>query len=272
MKNLSKKKILIFALARTGSTSLLNLLDLHDSISGVSEPFNYKNTKNIRIKHGLEDFDPSTIKNFDQLVKELQYLFKKFNCIKHVWHPSGFPFNDLYPGHRKDKYVSLNEHLLTQFDKIIFLNRRNILKRIVSGLISDQAGIWAGNINEDRKKIDEFNFSPIKDEDVAWHIQFEKSFITMIRNTMIKTGMKYYEIWYEDIFGEISGHEKIQKYIDILDFLELPANFKNGKMEEITGLLGEKMKLNSTETYLRVPNIHEIEAKFGSDENGWLMK
>ena len=34
----------------------------------------------------------------------------------------------------------------------------------------------------------------------------------------------------------------------------------------------ETSKLNLIETYRRIPNIDEVERRFGSDEAGWLFK
>ena len=105
------KRILIFALARTGSTSLMNLFNVHKSIYAISEPFNIGNRDNIR-GLGISGICNNEISEFKELDEELNRIFFDFNLVKHVWHPSGFPFVESDPGYAFNSLLSKNEYLL----------------------------------------------------------------------------------------------------------------------------------------------------------------
>ena len=263
-----KDKYIIFALARTGSTSLMNLMNLNESIKLFSEPFNKHNVF-FTINKKFEELNKNPINNLSDLKSELDILVNVYgyNGLKHVWQPSGFPFQE---------NVSLNQEMLGLFDYVIFLNRKNILKRVVSGFISDQTKVW--EVNEwkkgtDKKFVENYEFLPLKINVIEWFIQKEKKYRDKFRNELINKGIKYYEIFYEDLFENyVLMEDKIKKCYDLFSFLDKPKEFNETEMVNVKKYLGEDLRLNSINTYLKIPNIYEIEEKFGSEENGFLLK
>lgn len=268
------KKILIFSLARSGSTTLMNLLNIHKMIYAISEPFNILNEENLVNIPGICEREISTREMLDE---ELGKITENYNCIKHIWHPSGFPFIESSPGYAFNDIESLNEYLLTKFDFVIFLNRRNILKRIVSVMMSKQTELWEPiriPTGRDKKtvKTEEFSYHPVNPEGIEWHIKHEKFYVDYFREKLISRGVKYIEMFHEDFLAkQMHVKEKISIFNNLLDFLELPRNFNHDQTLVMQDYLGTKLKLNSASTYTKIPNIQEIEELFGSDETGWIF-
>ncbi len=262
------EKYLIFALARTGSTSLMNIMNVNKSIKLFSEPFNKHNVF-FTINKEFSKLGQKPITGIEDLKEELEILVNEYgyNGLKHVWQPSGFPFQ---------QNVSLNQEMLSLFDYVIFLNRKNILKRIISGFISDQTKVWEVSKwkkGQDKMFVENYEYEPIELRIIEWFIKMEKSYREKYRNELIDKGIKFYEIDYEDLFeDDVTMENKIEKCLELFRFLNQSAEFSDKEMEEIKTYLGENLRLNSINTYLKIPNIQEIEEKFGSEENGYLLK
>jgi hypothetical protein len=194
--------------------------------------------------------------------------------VKHVWHPSGFPFIESDSSYAFTETVSLNEYLLSKFDFVVFLKRRNILKRLVSSLMSMQSGIWDSYTTEIFKKPEEFVYAPLDTGVIEWHLEHESVYVDYFRNFLKANNIKRFEIFQEDIFtNSLSVEEKFEKFFEMSDFLELPRNYNYDQMMVLTDYLSPiKHKQNSVESYNKVPNIKEIDEKYGSDETGWIFK
>lgn len=271
---MNSERFLIFALARTGSTSLMNLMNISSSINLVSEPFNKKNSFFFSAKN-MNEFGKRDINNLLDLKDELDILLELYgyNGIKHVWHPSGFPFESIVGNNFISNEVSLNQHLLTFFDKVLFLNRKNILKRIVSGLISMQTKVWEVNSGKDRKAVEEYEFIPLEESTIDWFLKFEKFYIDKFKSDLIDKNIDFFEIFFEDLFVDnILMGDKIKKCYEMYNFLNASVEFSEVDFEKMRKILGPDLKLNDKNTYLKIPNIQVIEEKFGSEENGYLLK
>jgi len=266
-------RIIIFALARTASTSIMNMLNVHKSIYAISEPLNVLN-KDFIMELGFEGICEKEISKFSELDEALGKIFLQFNLVKHVWHPSGFPFIESDPGYAFNKTFSINDYLLSKFDFVVFLKRRNILKRLVSSLMSMQSGIWDSYTTEVSRKPEEFTYKPLNTEVIEWHLKNERVYEDYFRNTLKSNKVKYVEIFQEDIYNSnLSAEEKFQKFFDLSDFLELPRNYNHDQTMVLGDYLySKKHKQNSLESYKKVPNIEEIEETFGSEETGWIFK
>ena len=256
---------------------MMNILNIHKSVYAISEPFNVGNKENYRsLKKGL--ISDKEIANEQELDKSLKKLFGEFNCIKHIWHPAGFPFLEKNPEYAFDDTVTLNEVILSKFDFVIFLKRKNYLKRIVSVLMSNQTDFWEptrnpDNLDEQIQKSVNFNYKPLNMESIKWHLEFEDFYINYFREALIKSQVKYRELFHEDFIAN-KCHYGIKKdnFYNLLEFLELPDNFNHDQILLMQDYLGSKLKLNSVNSYNKVPNIQELESEFGSDEKGWIFK
>jgi LPS sulfotransferase NodH len=117
-------KLVIFAHARSGSSSLYRLLQLHSSLHIAEEPFH----------DSYHSWNPSEknyvdhITDIPSLEEQLGALFAKYNGIKILQYQ--LP-------------VALYTHLLLKPElRIVFLRRRNLLQAAVSGRIAEQTNIW----------------------------------------------------------------------------------------------------------------------------------
>src|SRR6185436_5163570 len=80
-------RFVIFTLARTGSTTLIKLLNCHPTIKSIFEPFNTGNRSPISNRADL-------LRHSHGIDIALQWVWQQCNGIKHVWHPNGWPFAD----------------------------------------------------------------------------------------------------------------------------------------------------------------------------------
>ena len=267
------KRIIIFALARTASTSLMNIFDIHKSVRAISEPFNLGNHPNLR-RMGILDICDHTISNERELDEELSRIFLKFNLVKHVWHPSGFPFSNQDESYAFNDSRSLNEYLITHFDFVVVLKRRNILKRLVSSLMSMQTGIWDSFSMLQTGRPTDFAYKPLDTNIIEWHLEYERFYEKYFLDSIRENNKKYVEITQEDFFdGKKTVDEKISAFKQICMDLELDVEFTFDQMKIIGDYLASSSyKQYGYNSYSGVPNIREIEDKYGSDETGWLFK
>lgn len=139
-----KDRFLLFAIARSGSTTLLRLLNCHPEIRCIDEPFN---------PHKFNGQYFERVKDVASLDETLEDIWRSHNGIKHAWDPTGASFS---------WRPYFNEHLLLRPDqKILFLNRRNILRQLVSMRIAQQTEVWNMTQTSDRSRLLNFEFQPI---------------------------------------------------------------------------------------------------------------
>ena len=246
------KRFLIFALARTGSTSLMHLLNCHPQIRCLREPFNPGNDDFIK---GAVD-----LVSLDQMVEN---IWTDYNGFKHVWDSTGWPF-----GTRQE----LNKHLLRKPQHcILFLNRRNILRRLVSYEMSRQSGVWDA-VPTEKRRMATFAFQPIDVEWISSALRLEKQHIDNYRQVMIESGVAFLDLWYEDVFQQRDS-ARIESLNQIISFIGGEAirdeRFKSRVNEYFDPF---SRQLNSILTYRRIPNIDEIERTLGSDDTGRLFE
>jgi hypothetical protein len=267
------KRILIFALARTASTTLMNIFNVHKSIYAISEPFNIKNKDHIK-GLGVKGICENEISSTSELDESLGRVFLEFNLVKHIWHPSGFPFKDQDHSYAFSDIVPINEYLLGKFDYVMFVKRRNILKRVVSLLMSQQSGLWDSYWIESIAKRKNYSYEPLKMSTIEWYIKFEQFYLNYFKQALVKKNIKYMEITMEDLFeSNLTVEERIEKYFEMSEFIELPKKYNYDQMNLIGEYLTSPRHIqNSMGSYKGVPNAMEIEEAFGSDETGWLFK
>jgi hypothetical protein len=252
-------RFLIFSLSRSGSSTLADILRCHPQVRCAGEPFN-PDTGPGRI-YGRR------VMNRAKLEATLSEIWKKYNGIKHVWNRWGYPF-----GKSPEKEV-LNRHLLEVCNaKVIFLKRRNALRRLVSNEISQQTRKWQ-NAAGAREAHLRYHFRPVDIKHVRLVLEQEFEAIASYRETLVTRQIPFIDVWYEDIYGEEEllepGPAKIR---EIISFLDLPQ-FDEARWARVMSLLDpHRTKVNSKETYRRIPNIDEVERVLGSEETGWLFR
>lgn len=243
---------IIFSLARCGSSALMELLNLHPGIHCMDEPFNPDCFEGRYIR------DVSTLEDVDRV---LAHLFESANGIKHVWTTEGWPFPS----------TDHNSRLLSSGARIVFLRRRNILRRVASELISWQLREWKFVVPEAREKHRSFSFHPLDTDYVRVNVDNEIRVVNEVRRRL-EGKAEIFDLWYEDLYDSDTPLSAKHDELDRLrKFLSIPTPDDPDVLTRIEQRLDLTNRVNSEETYLRIPGILGVEIEFGSDETGWLF-
>jgi len=248
---------LIFSLPRCGSTTLMRALNHHKDIECAAEPFNSDAPRFGAL---------GPVVDTASMDARLHVVWAKCNAAKHVWHPGGWPFA---------KGSDLNRCLLARPDqKVILLNRRNILQRLVSNQMSMQTRLWSLKHADDRRQVLGFNFQAIKKNAIKGQLKRERELIDENRRALVRGKAQFLEMSYEDIYAPVlTQTQRREALCRILTFMEKDTSPDAMDIAAIDRLLDPAVsKMNSRETYLLVPNIHDIERHLGSDRTGRLFK
>lgn len=243
----SVEPCVLLAHARSGSTTLQSILDTHPDVRMSSEPFNpdRENWNQFGYDRMVTDA-PSLHRCLDE-------IFLYHNAIKHLT----CQLNDRQ-----------NELLLMRNVRRIFLNRRNLLQTVVSNLIAAQVKRWVGNRNQILKA----RLEPLSPREVASRIRWERNQICRFRDFMNEHQLPFLEVHYEDLFGsDVPVADKLARVEEIFDWLGHAAPQGETRQKILEYLDPQDHKINSVETYRRIPNWQEIDEKFGCPETGYLM-
>lgn len=244
----------MLALGRTGSTTLRHVLDCHPALGCLHEPFNPdRRGSRGRITDGTT------------LRRELRELRVRACGFKHVWDPDGWPF---------PSGSALNRVLATEpGQRILFLNRRNVLRRLVSVQMSAQAKAWTVD-DADRATIREFPFAPLDRGALGRLLSRELDTIAAFRRAITASGNPCLDLWYEDLFDPaLSVDVQAAKIDEIFGFLGIDARPSPTERARMCALLRPaRGPVNSDASYRRVPGIDDVEAQFGSDATGYLFR
>jgi hypothetical protein len=245
----------IFSMPRCGSTTLMRALNCHPAVQCALEPFTPSDAQNTP-RNGI-----ATIA---ELRGELQEIWRKHNGIKHVWNWSGWPF----PNPRLNRRLLLNEGLT-----VIFLTRRNELRRLVSTEVSLQTGIWSTFTDSERRQVRSFSFEPLSVEKLRRELDAFALCSQSFRQAMRDLAVRVLYLHYEDLFGEgVTLLQNINLLEFVLDFVGLTASADPQTRSRLARVLDPgNSQLNDLSTYSRIPNAHDIERQLGSDALGWLF-
>jgi len=241
---------ILLASARTGSTTLADLLNSHPAVSCLREPFNPEHG----IKWGKKPY-ARQLQEGVPLCDVVRDIFSEYTGFKHL----------------TEQLTPANNNALIQFPacRRIFLWRRNHLQRVISNYISMRAGHWHSDVN----KILVANFQPIDIDELKRRIARQRKQIERYRELCEEMGC--FVVSYEDLFDPHHELARKHKLLDeIFDYLgiEKSGQLPTSVSERIQALLNpEVRKLNSPLTYQLIPNIEEIEKYLGSVENGYLF-
>jgi hypothetical protein len=150
--------------------------------------------------------------------------------------------------------------------RVIFMKRLNILQTVVSGLISQQTGIWH-SWDVGGEVLDATPLRPLSIDflrsgvaDVAEEVAY---FEDVIRS---RTGPTHV-LTYEELY--LGAREDRRRVLgEAFRFLGVSSP----PTDEIDELLDPaRTKLNSSQTYMRLPNAREIDEALGNPETGSLF-
>lgn len=244
------ERLIVFAHPRSGSTNLLRVLQLHPELDLLEEPFNEKHAVWRRFhrehRQRITDMD-----SFNSVLREIYAKYDGFKTLAYQ-----LP-------------EELNRSMLLAPDrKIIFHRRRNLLQAVVSGLLGVQTGLW--NPTAAQAPVLEYyaELRPLSLEETAGRLKHERSMIDLYADLLsaVPAG-SCLNLFYEDFFLAPPAEREMQltRLFEFLDVEPVPASAADRYINPA------RARLNSEETYARVPNLREIDEALGSDENGRLF-
>ncbi len=231
MLKLEDKRFLMYVFPRSGSTNLVGLLKSHPSI-------------------GEMKYEPFQRKS---KVSTQEQLDKKFEELRDV---DGFK---IHANHL------LNQRLVTSAlkkrRKVILVERRNLLRSAVSHEKAWMTGVWyAGRKWKGYEDFPLKNFARMRTTIKRLSERRERALSILQRENI-----DYYHFVYEDFYLTYE-EAKIEQLKLIFEFLGHEPMIN----ERMLNILRMK-RMNDERSYLRIPNVYEIEMEFGSNENGWLL-
>lgn len=249
-------RFLVYASARTGSSSLAQAVNDYLGIQCALEPFNKDWGGNVRDR----------VSDRSSLQREMARLWRRYNGFKHVWEPNGLPFQG---------QPDLNDYILTEAtDRVILLNRKNALRRIVSWHISNQAKVFHVGGDEDRVRLLNHSFSPLDKDAIKEQLRRELGAFAAVTRRLDEVGLPYRSLWYEELFCAESPEQRLGTLENVIEFITgrrfRRRDLKSRALEILSP--GTAQTVNSAETYELVPGIHEIENELGSAQTGYLFQ
>ena len=231
MMKVEDKRFLMYVLPRSGSASMVGLFKSHPDIDQMRyEPFGGENRAETQ----------------EQLDKRFRELHKI----------AGFKIHTDHLDYR------LVVAALKKRRKVIFMDRRNLLKSAVSHEKAWDTNIWG--IKSGWKGYSDLPLTNFKRmRETIQQLSINRGYALWV---LQQENIDYYHFVYED-FYLTHEEDKIEQLNGIFEFLGYEPVI-NRRMLRILRM----KRMNDERSYLRIPNIYEIEREFGSDENGWLLK
>jgi hypothetical protein len=249
-------RFVIFSLPRSGSTTLARLLNAHKDIRCLVEPFHPK-------RYGGKLNALST--NELSLDSVLETIWSRWNGIKHVWESNGWPFRER---------PKLNGHIALGANRsIVFIIRRNLLRRAVSNYISRQTQYWIGTRAEFVKHLDRAELGELDPAVISRQIRADQRALADYSDSFSRNAVRVTTLYYEDMFCETASRRDQFQFINtLLAFLQ----FDSITWETFVSIWERHFdpslyRWASPDVYRRIPGIDRIEEEIGSDQTGWLF-
>ncbi len=251
-----KKGFVIDSLPRTGSTTLANLLSCHPDIKCLVEPFHPRryNGQYYRMAMQTKSVEPA-----------LNLIWHRWNGIKHVWvGPTGFPF---------PQNPELNNGIVLAASHVIFLERRNLLRRYVSSMISRQLDFWIGTRQEFQARLENIQLRELEPSTVLQEIKKDKAATEQRLELLRAHNLPCMHLIYEELFGEQVSYSMqfgmLNSILTFLGFREISEDEFNQKWMSL--LDKNTYQWSSADVYRMIPGVEHLEREIGSDEFGWLF-
>jgi hypothetical protein len=250
------QKFLVFAFPRTGSTALMDALNLHPNIQCLHEPFNPEN---------LESRHNTGITSRAALLEALAEIFDRYDGIKHVFDPSGWPF---------DNGSTLNMNVLVCGARVVLMRRQNVLRRLVSLEICRQTNAYTVFKLWPIVRGKTFKFAKLDNAVIRKGLQEDSYWHERVLQELNSRGIPTFELDYERLFNPDAGaNARLACINEVFRFLVRPE-LKSERLPilGIQQVLSPAHKVLGEEIYAAIPAIDEIESEFGSDATGWLFR
>jgi LPS sulfotransferase NodH len=248
-KRVGSLRLVLAAHARSGSNSLVEILNLAPDVSMLNEPFNENFTRWSPENPNYRDRVVDTT-SLDAVMNE---IFASWTGIKTL-------------GYQLD--LCLLEHLVLRPDvHVVFLRRRNLLETVVSNLIALQTNLWktwdaTGPIEDRYRALDAL---PI--EDVRVMLRWTRERLDETEAILDqRTDGRAFKVVYEDLYLATSSsqHALLRQLWAFLDLTPPTDERLNYYLDPAS------VQMAAAATYGRLPNAAAINDACGSDEAGWL--
>lgn len=230
-------KFVIFANARTGSSSLALVLGDSKDVKLSFEPFHPKYPE---WNPGEKDYS-KLIVDRQTMNKYLDELFEKFNALKVLSYQLS---SDIYFELLKRKEI-----------KVLFLRRKNLLDMAISQMVAAQTGEW-------QKAKDDGIYDKLKVLDIKElknRIDYAKELNEKYYKFLQKNRKDdYLPLWYEEIYSE-NLEKNIETIQEICEYVEISMPSVEA-IEKYTN--PAKSKSNYKNIYDNIPNLQEIKSEF----------
>ena len=254
---MSGVRFLIDGLPRTGSTSLAGLLTCHKDISCIVEPFHPSRYSGQYRRQ---------IRDIASLRETLNLIWLRWTGIKHIWEAEHiWPF---------EKLPELNDEIVLYAPAVVSIERRNLLQRYVSTMLSRSIRFWIGKRAEFLKRMEVVGFPELCVDHARKSIEIDKAAIAS-RRRLLSSHLAVMFVSYEGLFGpRVSDFDRIDKVNEIVRFLGYDALRAGDTLTPEWKSFSdpEHAKWATQEVYERIPGILELENKVGADSTGWLFR
>jgi LPS sulfotransferase NodH len=233
----------LFAHARSGSTSLARALERSPDVRILMEPFNESFT---RWNPGATDYR-ATVTDAASLDAALPELYADHDGIKVL-------------DYQRPREVYT--HLLTTGDRnVVFLRRRNLLRTCVSVELSEQTGIWhRWDGSHDDAVLDAISIDAVRKRlvDLEREMTYYDGVIASLPPERV------FRLAYEDLYSP-HGADLVAVTLAFLGAEPVVTD------ETLRLLDPAHTQLNRESVYRRIPNAREIDAELGDDGTGRLF-
>jgi hypothetical protein len=234
---------IIWTMQRTGGTALAQLLmDISEHEAAEHEPFNWDRQFGSVTKSWHSTKDDLT------LSAALTQILAQRVLIKHTYELRDIQFN-----------IHLMQAAVNADYRHVFLGRRDELSRLVSKFVAEANGTWfkdyATRVYE-KIRSGERTLNPLPVSKVTTTYRRCRDMTTEIRQSFNKFGVKFHEIYYEDIYvGE--HEERIIRLNGLLQFLDLTPDMTETHRSNIEERIFRQGQ--DTQSILKfVPNLAEV--------------
>jgi hypothetical protein len=250
-----KKGFLIDSLPRTGSTTLARVLSCHPAIKCLIEPFHPRRYDGQFYRMALDAGTAEPVLNL---------IWYRWTGIKHVWDASRE-----WPLPRK-----LSDSIIRGVGHVIFLERRNLLRRYVSGVISQQLDFWIGTRQQFQARLENAQLKALDSATVLREIKRDRVAMQQRLEFIKSQNVPLMHLYYEDIFDDvITLTQQFEIMSNILIFLGLSPVSESVFMQQWAPLFDRNTyRWASSEIYRMIPGVEGLDREAGSDETGWLFQ
>jgi hypothetical protein len=155
---------------------------------------------------------------------------------------------------------------------IVFVRRRNLLKRFISEWLSSRLNFWVGTRDEFTVRLGEIAINLPDAETIRRNLVIDRLAIEERRSLIAARGKPFIEVCYEDMFGQAvtpaSQWEQLDRLIQAIGHSGISE--EDFKMLCVPLLDREKYKWAAGRTYEQSLPLRALDQQVGSDESGWL--